>query len=112
MKFATMITIACALFGAMAWPVHAADEHMHAQAMAQQASYTAKGEVVAVEKAAARVKLKHAAIAELKWPAMTMYFAVADSAQLDTLRPGDPVEFRFEKVSGGAPLIRQIKTVK
>lgn len=100
--------IAC--LGFVAVSGHADDTH-HPQAAAQK-SYAAKGEVVAVDKAAGKVKLKHDAIAELEWPAMTMFFAVADKSQLEALGAGTRVEFQFVKVNGGAPLITQIQPVK
>jgi Cu(I)/Ag(I) efflux system protein CusF len=71
-----------------------------------------KGEVIAVDKAAGKVKLKHEAIPELEWPTMTMFFGVADKSQLDAVKAGDQVEFEFVKANGGAPLIMQIKHVK
>ncbi|MFY9326813.1 MAG: copper-binding protein [Georgfuchsia sp.] len=77
-----------------------------------QKSHTVNGEVVAVDKAASKVKLKHEAVPELQWPAMTMFFAVADKSQLAVLKPGDQVKFEFVKVSGDSPLITQIKIAK
>lgn len=109
MKRSMMITLACAVFGT-ALPVHANDDH-HPQAEAQK-HYEAKGNVVAVEKAAGKLKLRHDAIPELKWPEMTMFFAVADKSQLDTLQPGDLVSFEFVTPKGGAPLITQVKPVQ
>ena len=111
MKQSMMITLACALLGATTMSVYAGDEHHHAMAEAQK-THAVKGEVVAVDKAAAKVKLKHAAVPELKWPAMTMFFAVADKSQLDGLKAGDQVNFEFVEASDGAPLITQIKPVK
>jgi|SRR5665647_2244522 len=110
MKRFLMITLACAAFGAAATPGYADDAH-HPKAEAQK-SYAVKGEVVAVDKAAGKVKLKHEAIPELEWPAMTMFFPVADKSQLDAVKTGDQVEFQFVKANGGAPLITQIKSVK
>lgn len=110
MKKVLITAFVLAMFGIAAVPAYA-DDTRHPKAEAQK-SYAAKGEVVAVDKAAGKVKLKHEAIAELEWPAMTMFFAVADKAQLDTLRAGARVEFQFVKVSGSAPLITEIKTAK
>lgn len=112
MKQSMMITLACSLLGATAMTAYASEEH-HQHAMAEaQKSHAVKGEVVVVDKAAAKVKLKHEAVPELKWPAMTMFFAVADKAQLEALKPGDKVRFEFVETSDGAPLITQIKPVK
>lgn len=104
------ITLACAVLGAAATTVYANDDH-HPKAEAKK-SYEVKGEVVDVDKAAGKVKLKHAAVPELKWPAMTMFFAVADKPQLDALKAGDQVEFEFVTPNGGAPLITKIKPVR
>lgn len=109
MKTSTNVMIACALFGAAATSIYAAEEHHHAMAAAQGMSYAATGEVVAVDQAAGKVKLKHSAIPELSWPAMTMFFSVADRARLDALKVGDRVEFKFVKVDGDSPRITRIK---
>lgn len=109
MKRLMMIALAGAAFGAAAMPVSASDAH-HPKAEAQK-SYAVKGEVLAVDQAAGKVKLKHQAVPELGWPGMTMFFPVADKAQLDRLKVGDRVEFRFVQATDG-PLITQIKPVK
>lgn len=90
-------------------PVQANDAH-HPKAEAQK-SYAVKGEVVAVDKVGGKVKLKHEAVPELDWPAMTMFFPVADQAQLDALKAGDQVNFEFVKNDNG-PLITQIKATQ
>mgnify|MGYP000437970169 CR=1 FL=1 len=41
------------------------------------------------------VMLRHDAIPELKWPAMTMEFAVANPSLLAGLKPGSAVTFEF-----------------
>ena len=109
MKRLLMIALACAAFGITAMPVYADDAH-HPKAEAQK-GYTAKGEVVAVDKAAGKVKLKHEDVPELKWPGMTMAFPVADKAMLEGLQPGNQVEFQFVR-NDGSPLIMQIKPAK
>lgn len=110
MRKILMVALALAAFGITAVPGYAYDAQ-RSQAKAQK-SYAAKGEVVAVDKATGKVKLRHEAIPELEWPTMTMFFAVADKPQLDAVKVGDRVEFRFVKDKGGAPLITQIKAVK
>lgn len=110
MKKVLIAALVPLMYGIAAMPTHAVDTHPP-KAEAQK-SYAAKGEVVAVDKMAGKVTLKHEAIAELKWPAMTMFFAVADKAQLNALDVGARVEFQFTKANGGAPLITQIKPVK
>lgn len=109
MKRYLMIILASLTFASTVAPVYANDAH-HPKAGAQK-TYTVKGEVVAVDKAAGKVKLNHEAVPELDWPAMTMFFPVADKSQLDAVNIGDRVEFEFTKANG-APLITQIKPVK
>jgi len=101
--FVTILNITAA-------PVYANDAHH--QAAENQKSYSAKGEVVAVDTALSKVKLKHDPVPELKWPGMTMFFNVADKSLLDTVKTGDQVEFEFVKVDGGGPLITKIKPAK
>ena len=76
MKKLLVSVVMFAAFGVAITPIYANDAH-HPKAVAQK-SYTVKGEVVAVEKAAGKVKLNHEAVPELDWPAMTMFFPVAD----------------------------------
>lgn len=110
MKKFMISVVTLAILGIAVTPIYANDAH-HPKAEAQK-SYTVKGEVVAVDKASGKVRLKHEAIPELDWPAMTMFFAVADKLQLDALEVGNQVEFQFVKANGGAPLITQIKSVR
>lgn len=90
-------------------PAFANDAH-HTQAEAQK-TYTAKGEVVSLNAAVDKLKLKHEAVPELNWPGMTMDFLVADKALLNEVKAGDKVEFQFELVAGAAR-VTQIKHLK
>jgi Cu(I)/Ag(I) efflux system protein CusF len=101
--FAAVLSIAAA-------PAYA--NEVHHQAADNQKSYSAKGVVVAVDSASSKVKLKHDAVPELKWPAMTMFFNVADKSLLESVKTGVQIEFKFIKVDGGGPLITHIKTLK
>jgi Cu(I)/Ag(I) efflux system protein CusF len=74
-------------------------------------AYAAKGEVVALDAANAKVKIKHEAVPELKWPGMTMDFPVVDKALLNGLKAGDKIAFRFELV-GGQARITDIQRLK
>jgi Cu(I)/Ag(I) efflux system protein CusF len=87
-----------------------ADNVSSTQAAAQK-SYAAKGEVVAVDAANTKVKLKHEAVPELQWPGMTMDFAVVDKAQLSGIKAGDKIAFRFALVAGQAR-ITEIQRLK
>jgi Cu(I)/Ag(I) efflux system membrane fusion protein len=64
-------------------------------AAAQATDGTHKGlaKVTAVDAAKGRIELDHEPIAALKWPKMTMEFAVEDKAALAKLKAGDLVEF-------------------
>lgn len=57
-------------------------------------------EVRKVDKAAAKVTLKHEEIKSLDMPPMTMVFQVKDPALLDKVKPGDKVRFAAEKQGG------------
>lgn len=105
-----LICMFVALFSFASTPIYADDAH-HPSAETQK-SYSVKGEVVAVDKDSSKVKLKHDTVPELKWPAMTMFFKVADKLLLDTVQVGDRVEFEFVKVNGSGPQITHIKTLK
>ena len=110
MKKVLISVVAFAVLCSTVTPIYA-DEAHHPKAEAQK-SYAVKGKVVAVDKAAGKVKLKHEAVPELDWSAMTMFFAVADNSQLDAVEIGNQVEFQFVKANGGTPMIPQIKSVK
>lgn len=110
MKRYLLIALASLAFVTSFTPVYANDAH-HPKAETQK-TYAVKGEVITIDKAASKVKLKHDAVTELDWPAMTMFFSVADSSQLDAISIGNQVEFKFMETSGGLPSITNIKALK
>ncbi|MES2757429.1 MAG: copper-binding protein [Pseudomonadota bacterium] len=57
-------------------------------------------EVVKVDKEGGKISFRHGAIQNLKMPAMTMAFKVADAAMLEQVKIGDKVAFFAEKVDG------------
>ncbi len=61
---------------------------------------TATGEVTKIDKAQARITLKHGEIKNLDMPPMTMVFQVVDPKMLDNVAVGDRVRFAAEKVEG------------
>jgi Cu/Ag efflux protein CusF len=61
---------------------------------------TADGEVRKIDKAAAKLTLKHGEIKAIDMPPMTMVYRVKDSKVLDTLAVGDKVKFEAEKIDG------------
>ncbi len=55
----------------------------------------AQGKVESVE--ADSLTISHGAIAELKWPAMTMGFNKPSPKAFSEVKPGDAVHFEFKK---------------
>jgi Cu(I)/Ag(I) efflux system protein CusF len=53
------------------------------------------GVVKSIDRTAAQVILRHEPIESLKWPTMTMAFAVRDKSLLEKLSPEQRVEFEF-----------------
>jgi len=62
------------------------------------------GEVTKIDKAAAKVTLKHGEIKNLDMPPMTMVFRVSNPKWLDDLAVGSRVRFTAEKVDGNYTL--------
>jgi Cu(I)/Ag(I) efflux system membrane fusion protein len=65
------------------------------QARAAPLQYRTTGVVTQVE--AGSITLDHAPVPELKWPAMSMPFTLADPALARGLKPGQSVSFSFDK---------------
>lgn len=63
-------------------------------------NHQVSGEVVKIDKSAAKITLKHAPIKNLDMDAMTMVFRVADPAMLDKVKAGDKVRFEADRVNG------------
>ena len=57
-----------------------------------------QGEVRKVDKGSRKITIQHEAIQNLEMPAMTMAFAVKDTAMLHAVKRGDKVRFRAEKI--------------
>jgi len=57
--------------------------------------HQARGTVRAVDLQSGKVNIEHEPIASLKWPAMTMDFAVVDKSLLKGLMPGQVIEFEI-----------------
>lgn len=60
-----------------------------------------RGRIRKVDNDPRRVTIKHGAIKNLDMPGMTMVFLVKNPAMLDTVKPGDKVKFKAERVGGG-----------
>jgi Cu/Ag efflux protein CusF len=65
--------------------------------------------VIEVEVAKASVVIEHEAVPALKWPAMTMPFAVPDRTLLRSLRPGQRIEFGFNRLGDGEYALSDVK---
>ena len=66
-----------------------------ASVAAAPASYSAQGKVESVD--ADGVTISHGAIADLKWPAMTMTFSKPNPKAFPDVKAGDTVHFEFAK---------------
>ena len=58
------------------------------------------GEVTKVDKAAAKITIKHGRLANLNMPGMTMAFKVKDPSMLDQVKAGDKISFVAETPNG------------
>lgn len=63
------------------------------------------GEVRKVDKGAKKVTIRHGEIRNLEMPAMTMVFAVSDTALLDKVKAGDKVRFKAVDRAGKLTVI-------
>lgn len=60
-----------------------------------QAAHKASGVVTKIDPDKGKVTIQHGPVADLKWPPMTMAFAVKDKAVLDRLKKDQKVDFEF-----------------
>jgi Cu/Ag efflux protein CusF len=70
---------------------------------AQAATGLAQGEIRKVDKAAAKITIKHGDIPSIEMPPMTMVFGVKDAALLENAKAGDKI--RFDAVLEGGKYI-------
>jgi Cu/Ag efflux protein CusF len=70
----------------------------------------AAGEVTKIDRAQARITLRHGEISNLDMPPMTMVFRVADSRLLDGVAVGDRVHFAAAKINGAYTVTALVKT--
>jgi len=68
--------------------------------LAAQPAPPTEGEVTRVDKARARLTVRHGEIRHLDLPPMTMAFRVRDPKLLEALAAGDRVRFIAERVGG------------
>ena len=67
------------------------------------------GEIVKIDRPAARVTLRHGEIKNLDMPPMTMVFRVREARMLDGVAVGDRVRFVVEKVDGNFTVTSLVK---
>ena len=70
---------------------------------AQATAGLAQGEIRKVDKAAAKITIKHGDIPSIEMPPMTMVFGVKDAALLENTKAGDKI--RFDAVLEGGKYI-------
>lgn len=63
-------------------------------------SHQVDGQVVKIDKPAAKITLKHGPIKTLDMDSMTMVFRVVDTTLLDKVKVGDKVRFEAGRVNG------------
>jgi Cu(I)/Ag(I) efflux system protein CusF len=63
--------------------------------MSKGSTHKANGVVKALDAQKSSVTIAHAPVPSMRWPAMTMTFAVKDKAMLDKLPAGKKVEVEF-----------------
>jgi Cu/Ag efflux protein CusF len=108
-KNARRLAAACLAASTLTLAPYALAQHNHnhpAPVKAQPAqAFIASGEGVVqkIDPEKQRLTLRHAPIAALNWPAMTMPFALANPALLQNLQVGDKIEFDLqdEQTIGG-----------
>src|SRR6266404_1822195 len=124
MKHMTATAVVSALLACAASPTQAAemkdmsgmkdmpDMKMESGKQAAQRDHKGEGTVNSVDAKSGKVNLSHGPIQTLKWPAMTMDFAVRDKQRLAKLKPGQKVEFRVVEQPKGQYLITDIEPKK
>ena len=70
---------------------------------AQSTAGLAQGEIRKIDKAAAKITIKHGDIPSIEMPPMTMVFGVKDAALLENTKAGDKI--RFDAVLEGGKYI-------
>jgi Cu(I)/Ag(I) efflux system protein CusF len=102
-------------FALSAFPLLAQHSHDHQHQVekeeTQKQIFSSKGIIQAIDTINKKVTIKHEAIAELEWPAMTMRFTFADDSLIKGLENGDSVDFSFFQ-QGAVSLLRTIEKTK
>jgi Cu(I)/Ag(I) efflux system membrane fusion protein len=95
------------LAGPEEWLTVSPDEvaSMEPEESGEPAPVYGQGEVVSVDPAGGRLRLKHEPIESLGWPGMTMDFRVSEAVNLQGLEGGEVIHFTMKKGSDGRYLI-------
>ena len=73
---------------------------------AQTTAGLAQGEIRKIDKAAAKITIKHGDIPSIEMPPMTMVFGVKDVAWLENAKAGDKIRFDVVQEGGKYIVIR------
>jgi len=96
----TMTLLAAGWLALLAVPASSAQDQPHLHDTAIAGTAMSAGEVLKIDKEAAKITLRHGPLANLGMPGMTMAFRVAQPAMLDQVNIGDRVHFVAEKAAG------------
>lgn len=114
MKTTTMLLLALSLSLLTGFTATALAQEKAAEATLPQTADAADmtdGEIRKIDRDNKKITIKHGEIRNLDMPGMTMVFQVKDPAFLDTVKKGDRVTFRVEKL-GSAFVITEIHLSK
>lgn len=85
------------------------DSQTQAGAKPSTIDHKAEGKIEAIDAKAGTVTIAHGPVASLKWPGMTMDFALANAGLLGKLKPGATVAFTFVERKPGEWLIIKLE---
>jgi Cu(I)/Ag(I) efflux system membrane fusion protein len=72
-------------------------------------THRADGTLDAIDAKAGTATITHQPVASLKWPAMTMDFALANSSLVSGVKPGTAISFEFVERKPGEWVITSVK---
>ena len=94
--------------GAALAEMHDMSQHQMALQPAAQTRHEGHGIVKAVNEKAHKVQIAHEAIADLHWPAMTMWFVLRDPVPQD-VHVGDAVRFELEQAESNRWIVTHME---
>jgi Cu(I)/Ag(I) efflux system protein CusF len=104
----TLKIAAAALAATLATAIGTTDVLAQSTALAASSatsSAMSEGEVRKIDKEQGKVTLRHGPIQNLGMPGMTMVFKVADPKMLETMKEGDKVRFKADRVNGAITVV-------